>query len=241
MKTASFNIAILNFFSRHGQYFHPTKDQPWTRQSSTFLYICYNFRQIFCTYVIQFFSAENMGHNQLKKCTKYHLVSYWMRNWGLLLPIFCTFLSNSALIIITLQGFLSSSHQRLILHGLLFSSLSSSARWSTSASPSFQWSGSCHGNQEQSIFSFRLGSSTEWSERLPMPMEVTPVKCFHWIQMTQRIVFFCSSHRPGDLVSRHDRHCFPHALCLRCHPGPGGLFPKKNLFFTSFLADGERT
>ena len=75
MKTASFNIAILNFFSRHGQYFHPTKDQPRTRPSSTFLYICYNFRQIFCTNVIQFFSVENMGHNQLQKCTKYHLVS----------------------------------------------------------------------------------------------------------------------------------------------------------------------
>ena len=84
--------------------------------------------------------------------------------------------------------------------------------------------------RKQSIFSFRLGSSTEWSERLPMPMEVTPVKCFHWIQMTQRLVFFCSSHRPGDLVSRHDRHCFPHALCLRCHPRPGDLFPK-HLFF----------
>ena len=75
MKTASFSIAILNFFSRHGQYFHPTKDQPRTRPSSTFLYICYNFRQIFCTNVIQFFSVENMGHNQLQKCTKYHLVS----------------------------------------------------------------------------------------------------------------------------------------------------------------------
>ena len=75
MKTASFSIAILNFFSRHGQYFHPTKNQPRTRPSSTFLYICYNFRQIFCTNVIQFFSVENMGHNQLQKCTKYHLVS----------------------------------------------------------------------------------------------------------------------------------------------------------------------
>ena len=75
MKTASFSIAILNFFSRHGQYFHPTKDQPRTRPCSTFLYICYNFRQIFCTNVIQFFSVENMGHNQLQKCTKYHLVS----------------------------------------------------------------------------------------------------------------------------------------------------------------------
>ena len=39
------------------------------------LYICYNFGQIFCTNVIQFFSVENMGHNQLQKCTKYHLVS----------------------------------------------------------------------------------------------------------------------------------------------------------------------
>ena len=75
MKSASFSIAILNFFSRHGQYFHPTKDQPRTRPTSTFLCICYNFRQIFCTNVIQFFSVENMGHNQLQKCTKYHLVS----------------------------------------------------------------------------------------------------------------------------------------------------------------------
>ena len=75
MKTASFSIAILNFFSRHGQYFHPTKDQPRTRPCSTFLYICYNFRQIFCTNIIQFFSVKNMGHNQLKKCTEYHLVS----------------------------------------------------------------------------------------------------------------------------------------------------------------------
>ena len=65
----------FELFSRHGQYFHPTKDQPRTRPSSTFLYICYNFRQIFCTNVIQFFSVENMGHNQLQKCTKYHLVS----------------------------------------------------------------------------------------------------------------------------------------------------------------------
>ncbi len=75
MKTASFGIAILRVFSRHGQYFHPTKDQPRTRPPSPFLYICCNFGQIFCTNVIQFFSVENMGHNQLKKCRKYHLVS----------------------------------------------------------------------------------------------------------------------------------------------------------------------
>ena len=35
MKSASFNIAILSSFPRHGLYFHPTKDQPWTRQTST--------------------------------------------------------------------------------------------------------------------------------------------------------------------------------------------------------------
>ena len=104
MKTASFSIAILNFFSRHGQYFHPTKDQPRTRPSSTFLYICYNFRQIFCTNVIQFFSVENMGHNQLQKCTKYHLVSLLNEKQGptfanfLQLFIHVTLLTHSALI-----------------------------------------------------------------------------------------------------------------------------------------------
>ena len=118
MNTASFSIAFWNFFSRHGQYFHPTKDQPRTRPSSTFLYICYNFRQIFCTNVIQFFSVENMGHNQLKKCTKYHLVSllnekqestfanFWhffypvtlLTNSGMLMPMFLILLQRSDLI-----------------------------------------------------------------------------------------------------------------------------------------------
>ena len=41
----------------------------------TFFVICCNFGQFFCTNVIQFFSVENMGHNQLKKCRKYHLAS----------------------------------------------------------------------------------------------------------------------------------------------------------------------
>ena len=103
MNTASFSIAILNFFSRHGQYFHPTKDQPRTRPSSTFLYICYNFRQIFCTNVIQFFSVENMGHNQLQKCTKYHLVSLLNEKQGSTFANFLhffypvTLLTNSAM------------------------------------------------------------------------------------------------------------------------------------------------
>ena len=89
MKGASFNDAILSFFSRHGQYFHPTKDQPRTRPPSPFLYICCNFGQIFCTNVIQFFSVENMGHNQLQKCTKYHLVSLLNEKQG---PTFANFL-----------------------------------------------------------------------------------------------------------------------------------------------------
>ena len=103
MKTASFSIAILNFFSRHGQYFHPTKDQPRTRPCSTFLYICCNFTQIFCTNVIQLFSVENMGNNQLKKCTEYHLVSLLNEKQGstfanffdLFYPL--TLLTNSAM------------------------------------------------------------------------------------------------------------------------------------------------
>ena len=125
MKTASFSIAILNFFSRHGQYFHPTKDQPRTRPSSTFLYICYNFRQIFCTNVIQFFSVENMGHNQLQKCTKYHLVSLLnekqVSTFANFLHFFypVTLLTHSAMIhyvdiyIITIINWHSSTHQSL--------------------------------------------------------------------------------------------------------------------------------
>ena len=75
MKPASFNNAILSFFSQNGLYFHPTKDRPRMRPTSPFLYICSNFGNIFCTNVIQFFSVPNMGHNQLKKCSKYHLAS----------------------------------------------------------------------------------------------------------------------------------------------------------------------
>ena len=75
VQTSASPYSFAVFFSRHGQYFHPAKDQPRTRPSSPFLYICCNFGQILCTNVIQFFSVENMGHNQLKKCRKYHLVS----------------------------------------------------------------------------------------------------------------------------------------------------------------------
>ena len=47
-------------------FLHPTKDRPWMRPTSTFLYIWSNFGKIFRTNVIQFFSVQNMGHNQLK-------------------------------------------------------------------------------------------------------------------------------------------------------------------------------
>ena len=102
MKTASFGIAILSFFSRQGQYFHLTKDQLRTRPSSTFLYICCNFGQIFCTNVVQFFSVENMGHNHLQMCSKYHLVSLLNEKqrstFAIFLHLFypCPLLTNSA-------------------------------------------------------------------------------------------------------------------------------------------------
>ena len=93
----------FELFSRHGQYFHPTKDQPRTRPSSHFLYICCNFGQIFCTNVIHFFSVENMGHNQLQKCSKYHLVSFLNEKqrstFAIFLHLFypCPLLTNSAM------------------------------------------------------------------------------------------------------------------------------------------------
>ena len=64
----TFFLGMVNIFIL--QKISPERDR-----LQPFLDICYNFRQIFCTNVIQFFSVENMGHNQLQKCTKYHLVS----------------------------------------------------------------------------------------------------------------------------------------------------------------------
>ena len=75
MKPASLSNPIFSFFPRHGLYFHPTKDRCSTRPASPFLYISCYFGQIFCTNIIQFFSVQNMDHDQLKKCSKYHLVS----------------------------------------------------------------------------------------------------------------------------------------------------------------------
>ena len=42
----------------------------------TLFYICCNFGQICCTEVIQFFSVENLGHEELKKSSKYELLFF---------------------------------------------------------------------------------------------------------------------------------------------------------------------
>ena len=93
----------FELFSRHGQYFHPTKDQPPTRSYSTFLYTCCNFGQIFCTNVNNFFLCKIWVITNHKCAANITWWVYWMRNRGPLLPIFCTFfypcplLTNSAL------------------------------------------------------------------------------------------------------------------------------------------------
>ena len=93
MKSASLSSAILSFFSRHGLYLHPTKDRCSTKPTSTLLYNCCNFGQIFCTNVIQFFSVQNMGHYQLIKCSKYHLVSLLDEKQRSTFDIFVPFLT----------------------------------------------------------------------------------------------------------------------------------------------------
>ena len=108
MKSASLSSAILSFFSRHGLYLHPTKDRCSTKPTSTLLYNCCNFGQIFCTNVIQFFSVQNMGHYQLIKCSKYHLVSLLDEKQRSTFDIFVPFLTpldtltNSAMVMGTI-------------------------------------------------------------------------------------------------------------------------------------------
>ena len=43
----------------------------------TLIYICCNFGHICCTEVIQFFSVENLGHEELKKSSKYELLFFF--------------------------------------------------------------------------------------------------------------------------------------------------------------------
>ena len=106
MKPASLSNPILSFFSRHGLYFHPTKDRCSTRPASPFLYISCYFGQIFCTNIIQFFSVQNMDHDQLKKCSKYHLVSLMdekqRSTFDICLPFFIqvSLLTNSAMVVL---------------------------------------------------------------------------------------------------------------------------------------------
>ena len=58
LKTVLLSNAISSFFSRHGLYFHPTKDCRSTRPYSPFFNIYCYFGQIFCTEVIQLFSRN---------------------------------------------------------------------------------------------------------------------------------------------------------------------------------------
>ena len=91
------------FFSARSLFSSYKRSAPNETDFNFFLYICCNFGQIFCTNVIHFFSVENMGHNQLKKCTKCHLVSLFNEKQGStfanLLHLFypLTLLTNSAL------------------------------------------------------------------------------------------------------------------------------------------------
>ena len=67
LKTILLSNAIFSSFSRHGPYFHPTKNRCSTRPSSPFFYICCNFGQIFCTKVIQFFLCGKYGTLRTQK------------------------------------------------------------------------------------------------------------------------------------------------------------------------------
>ena len=66
----------FELFSRHGLYFHPTKDRCSTRPTSTFLYICCNFGQIFCANVIQFFFCVKYGSWPTQKVQQISLCEF---------------------------------------------------------------------------------------------------------------------------------------------------------------------
>ena len=92
------------FFSAWSTFSFYKRSAPNETDFNFFLYICCNFGQIFCTNVSHFFSVENMGHNQLKKCSKYHLVSLlnekqrstFANFWHLFIHV--TLLTHSAMI-----------------------------------------------------------------------------------------------------------------------------------------------
>ena len=96
LKTVLLSNAISSFFSRHGLYFHPTKDCRSTRPYSPFFNIYCYFGQIFCTEVIQFF-LKSWDTRNSKRAANINWWIFWMRNGGLLWPFFAPFYSRAAL------------------------------------------------------------------------------------------------------------------------------------------------
>ena len=88
----------FELFSRHGLYFHPTKDRPRMRPTSTFLYICSNFGKIYCTNFIQFFLCKIWVIINSKSAANIASWVYWMRNRCLLSKTFCTLFNQLAIL-----------------------------------------------------------------------------------------------------------------------------------------------
>ena len=74
MKPISFNIAILSFYL--GMVYISIRQKIAPNEAGFNLF--WKFAVILAKYAISmssdFFSAQNMGHNQLKTCSKYNLV-----------------------------------------------------------------------------------------------------------------------------------------------------------------------
>ena len=92
MKTVSLSNAILSFFSWHSLYFHPENDRCSTRPSSpffTFVLILVIFAALKSS---NFFLWKIWDIRNSKRAANMNWWFFWMRNRGLLLPTFCTFL-----------------------------------------------------------------------------------------------------------------------------------------------------
>ena len=92
LKSVSLSNAILSFFSRHGPYFHPTKDRCSTSPTSpffTFVLILVIFAALKSS---NFFLWKIWDIRNSKRAANMNWWFFWMRNRGLLLPTFCTFL-----------------------------------------------------------------------------------------------------------------------------------------------------
>ena len=77
MKSGSFNIAILSFFLSVWAIFSSYKK---SAPKETDFNLFWTFAVILAKNAVStssdFFSAQNMGHKQLKTCSKYHLVGF---------------------------------------------------------------------------------------------------------------------------------------------------------------------